>query len=193
MGSGEPVTPLRIRAGKFAFEFRGRIDRIDISANRKRARVIDYKTGSLPPSMRGGKRTPLMSGERIQLAIYRKALAVLGDLDDLESVEGEYLHLQPREGRTESCFFSNEELSEAANNLPAILEIYGQGIEKGIFFARTRGSVRPAGHCGSCDYLTICGKDREQREERKAGDPAVLRFLSIRDIEGVGSDAEEDS
>jgi hypothetical protein len=82
-------------------------------------------------------------------------------------------------------------LLAAAKNLPAILEVYGKGIEQGVFFARTRGSVRPAGHCGSCDYLTICGKDREQREERKAGDPAVLRFLSIQETEGVGSAAEE--
>jgi hypothetical protein len=193
MGSGRSIPPLRIRAGKYAFDFRGRIDRIDLSPDGKSGRVIDYKTGALPPTMRGGKRTLLMSGERIQLAIYREALAVLGDLDDPETVEGEYLHLQPREGRTESCRFSHEELLAAAKNLPAVLEVYGQGVEQGVFFARTKGSVRPAGHCGSCDYLTICGKDREQREERKAGDPAALRFLSLREIEAMGSAAEEDS
>jgi ATP-dependent helicase/nuclease subunit B len=193
MSSGQSVPPLRIRAAEFVFDFRGRIDRIDLSADGKRGRVIDYKTGPLPASMKTRKRTPLMSGERIQLVIYREALVVLGDLGKLESVEGEYLHLQTREGRTESCFFSHEELLAAAKNLPAMLEVYGEGIEQGVFFARTRGSVRPAGHCGSCDYLTICGKDREQREARKAGDPAVLRFLSIREIEGGKPAVEEDA
>ncbi|MBP1623548.1 MAG: hypothetical protein H6Q07_1568, partial [Acidobacteria bacterium] len=33
--------------------------------------------------------------------------------------------------------------------------------------------------CEYCDYLPICGKDRVQREERKANDPAVGGFLKI--------------
>ena len=45
--------------------------------------------------------------------------------------------------------------------------------------ARTGGMLRPAGHCDYCEYLTICGKDRVQREERKAGDPRVRHFMRI--------------
>jgi hypothetical protein len=60
-----------------------------------------------------------------------------------------------------------------------VLEIIGNGIERGVFFARTRGAVRPYGHCEYCDYLTICGKDRMQREDRKANDPDVRDFARI--------------
>jgi ATP-dependent helicase/nuclease subunit B len=178
--SGESCPPFRVQAGSHAFDFRGRIDRIDVSIDGKRARVIDYKTGALPDSMANPKiRTPLMSGERIQIAVYRGALSVLSEFAGLESIEGEYLHLQPKDGRIVACVFSDEELQKASQNLPGILEIAGDGLEKGIFFARTHGVVRPYGHCEYCDCLTICGKDRIQREERKAVDPAVLRFMEV--------------
>ena len=127
----------------------------------------------------GKARTPLMSGERIQIAVYRGALSVLDEFKSVETVEGEYLHLQPKDGRIVPCRFTDEELQEASQTLPDILEIVGDGIESGVFFARTSGTVRPSGHCDYCDYLPICGKDREQREERKANDPAVRRFLQI--------------
>jgi ATP-dependent helicase/DNAse subunit B len=172
--------PFRVQAGNHTFDFRGRIDRIDVSIDGKRARVIDYKTGALPEPMANSKtRTPLMSGERIQLAVYRGALSVLSEFGGLESIEGEYLHLQPKDGRIVACIFSDEELQKALQNLPGILEIVEDGLEKGIYFARTNGVIRPSGHCDYCDYLSICGKDRMQREERKSADPAVGRFMEI--------------
>jgi RecB family exonuclease len=177
--SNEGFPAFRLKAGRHSFEFRGRIDRVDLSHDGKKARVIDYKTGALPESMSRKTRTPLMSGERIQIVVYRGALSVLEGFEGVETVEGEYLHLQPKDGRIVQCAFTDGELLEAAAALPDILEILGDGIEGGIFFARTAGTVRPYGHCDFCDYLTICGKDRMQREERKANDPAVCKFLGI--------------
>lgn len=176
----EKFPALRVRAGRHTFDFRGRIDRVDFSRDRKRARVVDYKTGTLPDSMANKKtRTPLMSGERIQLVIYAGALSVLHEFEGVETIEGEYLHLQPRNGLTVPCSFTHEELENAARALPDILEIAGDGIESGTFFARTSGRIRPSGHCDFCDYLPVCGKDRVRREERKANDPAVQKFLRI--------------
>jgi hypothetical protein len=71
-----------------------------------------------------------------------------------------------------------------------MLEIIHEGIDGGVFFARTRGSVRPEGHCAYCDFLRICGKDREQRETHKAADPAVVRFARLRELDGA-AEAEE--
>jgi hypothetical protein len=176
---GERHPAFRVQAGRHGFDFRGRIDRIDVSRDGKRARVIDYKTGSLPDSMRAKGRTPLMSGERIQVVVYRGALSVLTEFQGVEAVEGEYLHLQPKDGQVVRCRFTDEELREASRTLPAMLEIVGDGIESGAFFARTNGTVRPSGHCDYCEYLPVCGKDREQREERKANDPAVRKFSRI--------------
>jgi hypothetical protein len=174
----EQFPAYRLQAGRHAFEFRGRIDRVDFSRDRKRARVVDYKTGYLPESMANkSTRTPLMSGERIQLLIYTGALSVLKEYEGVELIEGEYLHLQPKNGLTVPCAFTHEELQRAAQSLPDILEVIGEGIENGIFFARTCGKVRPSGHCDYCDYLPVCGKDRIRREERKAVDPAVQKFM----------------
>jgi hypothetical protein len=97
----------------------------------------------------------------------------------VSAVECEYLHLQPKDGQIVSCRFTDEELRKAADALPGILEIAGDGIENGAFFIRTSGAVRPNGHCEYCDYLPVCGKDRIQREERKAGDPEVRKFMRI--------------
>jgi hypothetical protein len=175
----ERYPAFRVKAGKHTFEFRGRIDRVDVSRDGRRARVVDYKTGSLPDSMGSIRRTPLMSGEKVQVAVYRGALSVLKGFESIEIVEGEYLHLQPRDTRIVACSYTNEELLEALKTLPGILEIIGDGIEDGVFFAKTRGAVRPYGHCEFCEYLPVCGKDRMQREERKANDPAVRTFLRI--------------
>jgi ATP-dependent helicase/nuclease subunit B len=180
----ETSPPLSIQAGRHRFDFRGRIDRIDLSPDGKHARVIDYKTGKIPVAMKRKGRTPLMSGERIQIAIYREALASMADLGKLEHVAGEYLHIAPDEGDTVPIVFANEELLEAGPRLRAILEVLASGIEDGAFFARTRGLVRPEGHCKYCDFLPICGKDREQRAERKIVDPAVSRFLEVQAIDG---------
>jgi ATP-dependent helicase/DNAse subunit B len=171
--------PFRVSAGRHTFDFRGRIDRVDVSRDGTRARVTDYKTGSLPDSMAKKTRTPLMSGERIQLVVYRGALSVLEEFRNVSAVECEYLHLQPKDGQIVSCRFTDEELRKAADALPGILEIAGDGIENGAFFIRTSGAVRPNGHCEYCDYLPVCGKDRIQREERKAGDPEVRKFMRI--------------
>jgi ATP-dependent helicase/nuclease subunit B len=175
----------KLKAGNRIFEFRGRIDRIDLSRDGKSIRVVDYKTGSLPGSMSNKRtRTPLMSGERIQIAIYKGALGIFDEYSGALSVQGEYLHLQPKDGRIVPCSYTDEELSKASKTLPGILRVLAYGMEHGVFFARTSGTVRPWGHCSFCDYLPICGKDRMQREERKANDRSVRRFLEIREMDG---------
>lgn len=175
----ESFPPYHIQTGQSVFDFRGKIDRVDVSSDGKHARVTDYKTGMLPDSMNRKTRPLLMAGERIQLAIYKGALAVLGDFAGVESIEGEYLYLQPRDGCVLPCVSTDAELSKASNALPHILDILREGMEQGVFFARTAGTVYPMGHCNYCDYLTICGKDRIKVEARKAKDPVVERFLEI--------------
>lgn len=175
----EEIPPFRLLAGKYRFDFRGRIDRVDISHDGKRARIIDYKTGKMPDSLTRKLRPVLMGGERMQLAVYRGALSFLDAFAKLESVEAEYLYLQPKDGKIRLCSYSEPELIEAGKALPNILEILEEGMENGIFFTKTAGTVRPAGHCDYCDFLMICGKDRIKKEARKAADPAVVRFLEI--------------
>jgi ATP-dependent helicase/nuclease subunit B len=177
--------PYNVQSERAAIEFRGRIDRIDVSPDGRHARVIDYKTGTLPLSMRGGKRTLLMGGEKIQLAVYCGALAGMPELAAVESVEGEYLHLQSRDGTVAACSYTGDDLRTAMQRLPETLSIISEGIAGGIFPARASGSVFPDGHCDYCDFLTICGKDRKRRQESKGSDPAVKRLGRLQEIDGL--------
>jgi len=186
----EKSAAFRVQAGKHVFEFRGRIDRVDLARDGTRARVIDYKVGTLPVSMARGSRTPLMGGEKLQLAVYSGALSVLPEFAAVESVQAEYSYLQPKDCETTTCAFDPEALRQAKERLTAILEIIGNGIETGAFFARASGSVRPEGHCSYCEYLTICGKDRIQREERKSSDLAVQQFGQMSILDGKSMEEE---
>jgi hypothetical protein len=133
----------RVTAGRHSFEFRGRIDRVDASPDGKKARVVDYKTGTLPDSMASKARTPLMSGERIQIAVYQGALSTMDEFKSVVAAEGEYLFLQPKDGRIAPCVYTNEELMKASKALPGILEVLGDCIGTP---GCSRRSGRPAPH-----------------------------------------------
>jgi RecB family exonuclease len=189
-GAEAGSAPYRIEGQGAAAEFRGRIDRIDISPDGLGARVIDYKTGALPKSMSSESRSLLMAGEKIQLAVYCGALATMEDLAAVRHIEGEYLHLQTRDGSIAPCAYGDSELRAAVHRLPEMLEIIREGMDRGVFFARASGRVRPQGHCDYCDFLTICGKDRRHRQAHKSGDPAVVRFDRLQEIDGTAEDEE---
>ncbi len=181
---------LMVRAGRHGFVLRGLMDRVDISEDGTQARIIDYKSGSLPATMARGKGTALMGGERLQLVVYGGALLHIPNLGGLQRVEGEFLHLQLTDGTVAARRFTPEEMERASAKLPGILEVVGDGIEGGRLFARTRGALYGERQCRYCDYVRICGKDREHRDQRKSTDPAVLRFRQMAEIDGLSGDEE---
>jgi RecB family exonuclease len=172
----EEVRPaVRIEAGRHVFEFRGRIDRVDVSPDGRRARVIDYKTGSLPKTMEKPSRPAIMAGEKIQVAVYRAAVLASGCWPSLGEIEGEYLHLQPQNKAVVPCEYDDGRLQQGMERLGQILEVVGDGLCRGVFFARTAGTVYKE-NCKFCGYKIICGKDVARRDELKSGDPEVARF-----------------
>ncbi len=178
---GQAARPaFRLQAGRYTFEFRGKIDRVDLSDDGRRARVIDYKTGRLSKTMKSRKRPVLMCGEKIQIAVYRGALQ--RDYPGLEEISGEYLHLQSQDGAVVPCSFDDGMLRAGVDRLGDTLEIVGDGIVHGAFFARTGGAVQKD-HCLHCGYLPVCGKDVARRAELKSQDPAVREFQKLVDID----------
>jgi hypothetical protein len=146
----------------------------------RRARVIDYKTGKRPDKMEARKRPLLMGGEKIQIAVYRGALKAC--CPGIQEVIGEYLHLQPRKRDIVECTFDHEALREGLDRLGRMLEIIGDLIEQGIFFARTAGSVY-TDNCRFCAYAPVCGKDAARRAELKSQDGAVRTFAQLVEID----------
>ncbi|MCL2878418.1 MAG: PD-(D/E)XK nuclease family protein, partial [Acidobacteria bacterium] len=175
----ETFPPFCPAAELLNFEFRGKIDRVDVSADGKRARLIDYKTGKLPDTLRREDRPFLMGGEKIQLAVYRGALAAQDEFAATESVEAEYLYLQPKDEKVRKSALTPEQMKEAFDDLPRVLRVLDSCMKNGLFFARTHGAVYPAGHCEYCDFLPVCGKDRELREQWKNDDPVIQEFLIL--------------
>ena len=104
--------------------------------------------------------------------------------------QGEYLHLQTRDGSIAPCAYAEDELRAAMQRLPEMTAIIREGIGSGVFFARASGSVRPQGHCQYCDFLVVCGKDRQRRQASKSEDPAVKRFSRLQEIDGAAEDEE---
>jgi hypothetical protein len=92
---GQPWDPtVPVAFGAAGLRIRGVVDRLDLAGDRRMARVVDYKTGSLrvPQAQRGG----LQGGREVQRALYAVAVRqILG-----EEVEVEALLLYPRSRET---------------------------------------------------------------------------------------------
>jgi RecB family exonuclease len=106
-----PGTELRLR---------GVVDRLDLSGDGSRARVVDYKTGRAPSRRAAGG---LQGGQELQRCIY--ALAVHHLLDPSIAVEALLLH--PREGSV----FALDDPDGAASRLTAALAAAADALRAG--------------------------------------------------------------
>ncbi len=156
--------------GKRGILLRGRIDRIDVSDDGRRARIIDYKTGK--PR---GKEDDLQGGTALQLPLYLHAARyILEPLHpDLTELSAEYYHLAAH-GRKRHIGFSGDCLERKAEELAGILDTIADGIAGGLFFPLAGGL------CRWCDFELACGPYRRQILERKWGDPRAEAFLRMR-------------
>jgi ATP-dependent helicase/DNAse subunit B len=151
-----PLTPERV------ITLSGRIDRIDLSADRLSARIVDYKTGKLEAFEDGAFR----GGEALQLPVYLYAAGQR--LSGAKPCSAAYYHVSPR-SRLRRVLFTTEEWETKLKTLQRILRELTRGIRRG-FYPATPAS------CGSCRYPLICGHAAQMLYERKSEDPR-LRFL----------------
>jgi ATP-dependent helicase/DNAse subunit B len=166
----EPV-PLKL-AGE-TVNLKGRIDRIDLTKDGKRARVRDYKTGKVL-----AKANDFQGGTTLQLPLYLYAARqLLGRLHKGVEVESaEYYSLK----NGKRVRFEGSELQAKEAKLHEILNTIVASIEDGIFIAV------PDGQCRYCDLEVICGTWTQILFERKAKDPRVKRYLEM-----LAEEAEE--
>jgi ATP-dependent helicase/DNAse subunit B len=159
----EPV-PLKL-AGE-TVNLKGRIDRIDLTKDGKRARVRDYKTGKVL-----AKANDFQGGTTLQLPLYLYAARqLLGRLHKGVEVESaEYYSLK----NGKRVRFEGSELQAKEAKLHEILNTIVASIEDGIFIAV------PDGQCRYCDLEVICGTWTQILFERKAKDPRVKRYLEM--------------
>lgn len=158
--------PIPIDLGEKVLYLRGKIDRIDLSKDGKRARVIDYKTGKV-----SAKENDLQGGRTLQLPLYlyvaTKLLSHLHQGIEVESAGYYFMKYQKR------VSFKSSELVAKRKEIQHILKTISEGIEDGVFIAV------PGDLCRICDFKIICGTWTEILFERKTKDPRVKRFLEM--------------
>ena len=162
--------PVPLKFGRRRILLRGRVDRIDVSRDGRRARVVDYKTGK-PHA----KEEDFQGGTTLQLPLYiHAARHILKNLHpEIEDLSAEYYHLGAR-GKKRHIGFSGECLEKKREELGRILNTIADGIAGGLFFPL------PGDLCRWCSLELACGASRQRMLARKLTDPRAEAFLTMR-------------
>jgi ATP-dependent helicase/nuclease subunit B len=148
-------------AGTVHVGFGGRIDRIDVSVDGRRARVIDYKTGGV------GRRNAVFDrGRRLQLPIYVIAARELlrGRHPGIAVASAEYRYIAAP--GTAPISFEGDELDEHRGELALAVSLIVSGIATGKFFAYPTDKKA----CANCDYADACQSTAVALAAMKNGD-----------------------
>lgn len=172
---GNPPVGVDLGDGR-CVAFRGRVDRIDMSADGHRAVVLDYKTGS-SWRYRGLDRDPVLGGRCLQLAVYAHAAELYAPGAELHA----YYWFVGRPGSSERVGYQFDDARR--ERARAVVRHMVDGIGEGVFPAVPQEGGRPAAgggsNCGWCPYEAVCPPDRARIWERKQHDPAAAAYLAL--------------
>jgi hypothetical protein len=147
-----------------ALHLRGRIDRVDVSPDGRRARVLDYKTGRVRSARTADR---LSKGRALQLPIYRLAAEpLLADRGPVTVDEAQYYHVIGPDAGTRVRFTRGGWETRRADFDLVLATILG-GIRAGRFFQRPSACAR-----GPCAFDLACGAERHRWADAKRADPA---------------------
>lgn len=149
-------------------KLQGRMDRVDISANGKALRVVDYKTGSASQS----KKNSVKAGTKLQLPFYLWALRHLYPAKISQQALYDFM---TRRGDYKKIEFEPTPEREVKPILDQVLTTVADGVAKGLF-----PSVGTA--CDHCDYKKLCGTGMADRGERKKADTKVSAYYRLEDL-----------
>lgn len=153
---------------------RGRIDRIDLTPDGARARVLDYKTGKV-----GARDDCFAGGTTLQLPIYLCAAEAL--LANVAATLAAYRHVTEA-GGYKTVQFTREALERHWDRFREILLTIAEGVRSGRFFAGMPSGGED-GACKWCDFRPVCRSAAVAASRAKSRDPAAERFICMRGIE----------
>jgi ATP-dependent helicase/nuclease subunit B len=175
-GPDAATPPVRYDLGDgLSVSFRGRIDRVDRSADGSRFRVVDYKSGRL----RGDKPDRLQGGRTMQLPVYLLAGAALAGVAPDASGSAEYAYVS-RRASYERVQFTQEALHGRRDGLDQVLRTVAGGVADGRFFPHPGKGGK---NCTYCAYAPVCDGRVADLFERNRADPAAAQFLALEAIE----------
>lgn len=156
---------LRLETGEM-LTLRGRIDRIDLSLDRHRARIVDYKTGKRISGR-------FAKGTALQLPLYLYAARSLWPEKIWESAAYTYVGAE-REG--EPPLFTATNWESTAETLRTLVTKLTQSLRMGCFVATPE-------ECSPCPFPLICGGQNETKTRRKHQDPRLDLLRQVRTVE----------
>ncbi len=187
-GFGLPQVTLTLPGGD-ELQFRGYIDRVDASADKLRAVVMDYKTGSTYQYQKM-KDDPLVAGKKLQLPVY--ALAVRETLLPNATLRAEYWFVSAA-GAT---VHYPVDLTAVEEDFKKTVQTIAEGVRGGVFPAvpGPSGLNGENENCRFCDFKRVCPSNRQALWERKQGSPEAAVYARL----GAGTpdedgDGEEDA
>jgi ATP-dependent helicase/DNAse subunit B len=180
-GHGKAWLPVEIPVEGGMLRLRGRMDRVDLSTDGRRAFVFDYKTGS--SSRYSALTDPIEAGKRLQLAIYSRA--VKQALGESVRTGAAYWFVSSR-GEFKRVPLPDDE-GEVSRRLDEGLGLIAQGITTGVFPA-VPGSddylEDRSSNCQWCPYDAVCPASRDQDWQRKQSD-GCSSFVSLSALSGT--------
>jgi ATP-dependent helicase/nuclease subunit B len=167
---------------------RGRIDRVDRSADGERLVVTDYKSGS-PSGYRKLGEDPVQAGRLLQLPVYALGARAHYPRDKGVINSRYWFTRQDIEDRDRFAGYLVDDQVEA--DLRDALRTIVDGVTNGNFIGVPGTSRQDGGyeHCQICPYNAVCSSDRAAEFTRKVADPALAPFVALG---GIGAGVEED-
>jgi CRISPR/Cas system-associated exonuclease Cas4 (RecB family) len=156
----QPIPPTEVAGVRL----RGIVDRIDRSADGRRAWVMDYKTGSTFGFDKIKPDDPLLGGTKLQLPTYLLAVS------DADAMEAFYWFISQKGGFERISYAPS---AENTRRFEATVEAITTGIERGVFPAvpgEFNEFFNRFDNCGYCDFDRICARRREEAFFDKQGD-----------------------
>ena len=158
--------------------FRGRIDRIDLSADGSSALVVDYKSGSAS-GYRALEKDIIDAGKRLQLGVYSLAARKLAPAAAAQQAAYWFTSTAAGFQFAPSGYFDLADPDVDERFRQGVTTIFG-GIRAGVFPANPGppGRQGPV-NCSYCDFNTLCPARRVDMWERKKSDESLSGYLSL--------------
>jgi len=160
---GQSEVSFTTPAGSFRLE--GYMDRVDLSSDGKRIRVVDYKSGTKD----GFKNDSVKEGTKIQMPLYLWACRTLYPGKAPEEAVYEFLTAK---GDYSKVTFNAKDPAKVEEPLKVLLTTAAEAVEQGLFPAAAKA-------CERCDYRALCGPGAENRGERKKDDTKVGEYFKL--------------
>ena len=169
-GFGRPGQPeVAFPTPKGVFRLEGWMDRVDLSPDGKKLRVVDYKSGSND----GFKEDSVKEGTKIQMPLYLWACRTLYPGAVPEQAVYEFVTAK---GNYRSIPFNAADWKKVEDPLATLLTTASEAVDQGLFPAAAKA-------CKNCDYRILCGPGVEKRGERKKEDPHTRDYYLLGGLE----------